>query len=98
VHLGHERAGGVYRVEPARPRVRVHGRRDAVRREDDRLALGDLALILDEDRAAGLEVAYDVRVVDDLLANVDGRPMQIEEPLNSVDGALDARAIAAWRR
>ena len=91
VHLGHERAGGVDRVQPARLRVRVHGRRDAVRREDDRLALGHLALVLDEDRAAGLEVANDVRVVDDLLANVDGRPVQVEEPLDGVDGALDTR-------
>jgi hypothetical protein len=69
-----------------------------VRREDDRLALGDLALVLDEDRAAGFEVAYDVRVVDDLLTNVDRRPVQIEEPLDGVDRALDARALAAWRR
>ena len=76
---------------PRAARVRVHRRRDAVRREDDRLALGHLALVLDEDRAAGLEVANDVRVVDDLLANVDGRPVQVEEPLDGIDGALDAR-------
>ena len=69
-----------------------------MRREDDRLALGHVALVLDEDRAASLEVADDVRVVDDLLANVDGRPVQVEELLDRVDGALDAGAIAARRR
>ena len=78
--------------------VRVDRRRDSVRREDDRLALGHLALVLDEDRAARLEVTHDVRVVDDLLAHVDGRPVQVEELLDRVDGALDARAIAARRR
>ena len=97
VHLGHERAGGVDRVQPARLRVLVHGRSDAVRRKDDRVALGHLALVVDEDRTASLEVAHDVSVVDDLLANVDGRPVQIEEPLDRVDGALDTGAIPARR-
>ena len=78
VHLGDERARGVDRVQLARAGVRVHRRRDAVRREDDRLALGHLGLLVDEHGAARLEVADDVQVVDDLLAHVDGRPVQVE--------------------
>ncbi len=97
MHLRHERARGVDRVQPARLGVAVHLGRDAVRREDDRLAFRHLALVLDEDRAAGLEVAHDVRVVDDLLAHVDGRPVQVEELVDRVDGPFDPGAIAARR-
>ena len=35
---------------------------------------GASLLVLDEDRAARLELADDVGVVDDLLADVDGAP------------------------
>ena len=69
----------------------MHRRRDAVRREDDRLALRHLVLVVDEDRAARLEVAHDVEVVDDLLAHVDGRPVQLERALDRLDRPLDAR-------
>ena len=47
--------------------------RDAVRGEDDGGAVGHLVELLDEDGAALLEVGDDVLVVDDLLADVDGR-------------------------
>ena len=76
-----------------RPTARRRGPRSTTR-----APFGNLALVVDEDRAAGLEVAYDVRVVDDLLANVDGRPVQVEQLLDRVDGALDPGAIAARRR
>ena len=80
VHLRHERAGRVDRVQLPRGRVRVHRRRDAVRGEDDRLALRHLGLLVDEDRAARLEVADDVQVVDDLLAHVDRRRRRARAP------------------
>ena len=67
-------------------------------REDDGSPLGNVELVLDEDRAASLEVADDVSVVDDLLANVNGRPVQVEELLDGVDGSFDPGAIAAGRR
>ena len=95
VHLGHERAGGVDRLQPARLGVRVHRRRDAVRGEDHGLALGHLGLLLDEDRAALAQLLDDVLVVDDLLAHVDGRAVQLERALDRLDGTVDARAVAA---
>src|SRR5262245_51420926 len=98
VHLAHERAGGVDRVQSARLRVRVDGRRDPVRGQDDRLALGHLALVLDEDRTTSLEVANDVCVVDYLLADVDGRPVQVEQSLDGVHCPFDAGAVAARGR
>ena len=98
VHLRHERAGRVDHVVPEGARVLVHGRRDAVRGVDDRGSLGHVALVLDEDRASRLEVADDVDVVDDLLADVDGGAVVLERALDRLDGALDAGAVAARAR
>ena len=58
-------------------------------------ALGHLLGLVDEDGALLLERAHDVRVVDDLLAHVHRRPVEIQRPLDRLDGALDSRAIAA---
>ncbi len=65
--------------------------------EHDRRALRHLGLLVDEDGAARLEVADDVEVVDDLLADVHRRPVQVERLLDRLDGALDAGAVAARR-
>ena len=58
-------------------------------------ALGHVVDRVDEDRAALLELAHDVRVVDDLLADVDGLAVERERTLDRVDGPLDAGAVAA---
>ena len=70
-------------------------RRDAVGAEDDQRALGNLGLLLDEDRAARGELLDDVLVVDDLLAHVDRRAVQLERVLDGLHGAVDAGAVAA---
>ena len=98
VHLRHERADRVDHVVAELGRVRVDGGCDAVRGVDDGRALGHLRLLLDEDRAAGLEIAHDVDVVDDLLPNVDRRAVVLERALDGLDGALDAGAVAARGR
>ena len=97
MHLRHERTGRVDRLQPPRGRGVVNRRRDAVRREDEPRALGHARLALDEDRAALLEVADDVHVVDDLLAHVDGRPVQLQRSLDGLDRPLDACAESARR-
>ena len=97
VDLGHQRAGRVDRAQVARRGVRVHARGDAVGREDDQRALGDLGLLLDEDRPALGELLDHVLVVDDLLAHVDGRPVHVERLLDRLHGPVDAGAVAARR-
>ena len=67
-------------------------------RVDDRRALRCLLLGVDEDRPAHLEIADDVDVVDDLLADVHRRAVVLERELDRLDGALDPGAIAAGRR
>jgi hypothetical protein len=65
--------------------------------EHDELPLRNLGLLLDEDRAAPLELLDDVLVVDDLLAHVHGRAVQVERTLDRLHGAIDAGAVSARR-
>ena len=97
VHLGDQRAGRVDRAQPACLRACVDGGSDPVGREHHRLTLGHLGLVVDEDRAAFLELAHDVEVVDDLLADVDRCAIQRERLLDGVNGPLDTGAVAARR-
>src|SRR5581483_3435815 len=92
VHLVHERARRVDDAQPAPKRVLLHGGRDAVRREHAVLALGDLGLVLDEDGAELLEAPHDVLVVDDLVPDVDGSTVLLEQSLDDLDRAVDAGA------
>ena len=95
VDLGHQRAGGVDRAQPASGGVLVHRRGDSVGGEDDHLALRHLGLLLDEDRAALGQLLDHVLVVDDLLAHVDRRAVEVEGALDRLHGAVDAGAVAA---
>ena len=56
---------------------------------------GTSSSLLDEDRAAPRQLGHDVAVVDDLLAHVDRRAGNVERPLDGLDGAVDAGAVAA---
>ena len=60
--------------------------------------VGHLVELLDEDRAARLEVGHDVLVVHDLLADVDGRAVEVERLLHGDHRPVDAGAVAARRR
>src|SRR5205085_9143084 len=93
--LRHERTGGIDRVERTLLTTLVDCGSDPVRREDDDRALRNFGFALDENRAAFLELANDVAVVDDLLADVEGRPVELERPLDRLERALESRAIAA---
>ncbi len=66
---------------------------DPVRGEDDRRTLGYLVELVDEDRAPALEPVDDVLVVNDLLADVDRSPVQVESLLDRDDRAVDTRAV-----
>ena len=63
--------------------------------EDHGLALRHLGLLLDEHGAALTQLLDHVLVVDDLLAHVDRRSVQLERALDGLYGAVDAGAVAA---
>ena len=98
VHLRDERAGGVDHLEIACRRIGVDLRRDPMCGQHHHGARGHLGLFIDEDRALGLEVAHDVQVVDDLLADVDRRAVLGQRTLDGVDRALHAGAIPSRGR
>ncbi len=97
VDLGDQRAGGVDRLELPLGRLPVDLGRDAVGREHHGRAGRHLVELLDEHRAARLEVGDDVLVVDDLLADVDRGAVEVERLLHGHDRAVDAGAVAARR-
>ena len=94
VHLGDERAGGVDRLQATVDRVLTNVRRDAVGGEDHATPGGHLVELLDEHRAAPGQVGDDVRVVDDVAADVDRRAVPLERPLDDGDRSFDAGAEA----
>ena len=98
VHLCDERTGGVDRREPPGGGRLVHRRRHAVSRQDELRSLGRLGHAFDEDGPARLQVADDMGVVDDLLADVHRRAVQLQRLLDRVHGPLDAGAVPARRR
>ena len=98
VDLGHQRAGGVDRLQAAHPCLRVDDGGHSVRGEDDGGALGHLVGLVDEDRTALLQGVDDVLVVHDLLADVDRRAVELQGLLDGHHGPVDAGAVAARRR
>ena len=85
VHLRDQRARGVDRPQPAEARAVATAGETPCAEKTTRLRrhLGDA---VDEDGSAALEVADDVGVVDDLLAHIDRRPVQLESLLHGLDG------------
>ena len=98
VDLGHQWTGGVDRLERTIPGIGVHARSDAVSGEDDGGALGDVLLGVHEHGAALAQLLDHGLVVDDLLTDVHRRAVELERPLDGLDGPVDARAVSARRR
>ena len=96
VDLGDERARRIDDLEPAFGGAGADRRAHAVRAEDDDLALGNVVDVLDEDNAEVAEAADDMRVVHDLVVNVDRLALfaDVEKLLHHVDRHEDAGAEA----
>ena len=67
-------------------------------REDDLGSGRDVLLGVDEDCAEPLELANDMRVVDDPPANVDGGSSQAKRLLDRLDRTFDPGAVPARSR
>ena len=95
VDLGDERAGGIDHAQAAAGAVLADFGRNAVGALDDAFAVGDFVFAIDEDGALAAEFVHHEAVVDDFLADVDGRAEGLEGDADDVDGADDAGAEAA---
>ena len=95
VHLGHQGTGGVEHLEISPLRLILDGLGDAVRREDDGGAIGHLVELADEHGAHRPQPLDDMAVVDHLMAHEDRCTVELDRPLDDVDGAVDAGAEAA---
>ena len=95
VHLGDQRTRGVDRAQVALCRFVVDHRRDAVGGEDHQRPLRHLVGLVDEDRPTFLQVFDDVAVVDDLLAHVHGRSVEVQSLLDGDHRTVDAGAVSA---
>ena len=95
VDLGDQRAGRVEHRQAARLRFVDHRLGDAVGAEHRHRAVGNFIQLLDEDGALALELLDHMAVVDDLVADIDGRAEFLERPLDDLDRPDDAGAEAA---
>ena len=93
VHFGHQRAGGVNRVEGAVSGRLDHHRGDSVSTEDNGGALRDFLHLVDEDDTVGFEFSHHVDVVNNLLAHIDGSAVAFESFLDRDDGPVDTGAV-----
>src|SRR5262249_13811887 len=98
VDLGHQRAGRVDRAQAPLVGPGAHAGGNTVRREHADRALGHFGLLLDEDRPSLAQLGDDVLVVHDLLAHIHRRAVQLERAFDRLNGAIDARTVAARSR
>ncbi len=95
VHLGDQRTGGVDDIQSALLRLPADRRRHAVGAENGPRPSGHFVQLLDEDRAGFAQFVHHVFVMNDFLADVDRRPVEIERDLDHVDGPDHAGAKTA---
>src|ERR1700678_2303482 len=95
VHFSNQRASGVDYMQLAFLGLLADGRRDSMRAEDGAAADGHFIELFDEDRSGIAQFIDDVFVVDDFLAHVDRRTIEIEGNFHHVDRPHYARAKAS---
>ncbi len=69
-----------------------------MRAENHRIAGRHFFQLLDEDRALLAQILDDIGVVDDFVAHVDRRTVQLDRALDDFDGPIDTRAKPARLR
>jgi hypothetical protein len=97
MHLADQRAGRVEIEQLAARGLRRHRFGHAMGGEDDRRPVGHLVELVDEDGAPLLQPLDHIAVVDDLMADIDRRPIARQRLLDDLDRAIDAGAETAGR-
>ena len=101
VHLGHQGAGGIENLEAALLCLFLHGLRNTVGTEDHdgrtpcRIERRNVCQLIHEDRAALPQCVHHKLVVDHFVTHVDRRAIDVQRPVDDVDGAVHPGAEAA---
>tara|TARA_R110000751_G_scaffold10055_2_gene37360 strand:- start:194980 stop:195339 length:360 start_codon:yes stop_codon:yes gene_type:complete len=98
VDLRDQRASGIEVEQIARPRIFWHRFWNAMGRKYHRLLLvfrGDLIKFLDKDRTSGLQTFDNIAIVDNLVANINGRAVFLQRQNNNLDGPVYAGTKSA---
>ena len=90
VHLGDQRAGGVQHRQAARAASASTARETPWALKMVTAPSGTFVQRLDKPRALGLEPFHHMAVVDDLVAHIDGRAVELQRALDDVDRAHHA--------
>jgi hypothetical protein len=67
-----------------------------VRAEDSNPAVRDFIDLVDKVRPLGAQPVDDVAVMDDLMADIDRRPIFFERALDDLDRSFHPRAETSW--
>src|SRR5712671_5524394 len=94
--LSNQRTGGVDDLQIAAAGLIPYLRGDAMCAEDGAGSGRDLVQLLHENRARFAQAVHNMLIVNDLLAHVNRRAVEIQRNLDHIDGPNDARAKSAW--
>ena len=93
--FGYQRAGGIKNAETTLCRFFLYSFGYAVSRVNQRCALWDIRQVIDKDGPFCPQIVHDEFVVNDLMADVNGRAELFECTFNNADGAVNAGTEAA---
>src|SRR5580658_1154513 len=95
VNFGDQRTGGIDDFELAILRAAPDSRGNTMSAVDDTHAGGDLVDVVDEDCTLLRQFVHNKAIVDDLLADINGRPEGFKGNLHHINGADNACTEAA---
>ena len=95
MHFGNQRARRIEVGKSARFGIGRHAFGNAMRRKNDRGAVGHFVKLIDEHSPLRLQRVDHVTVMDNLVSDIDGRAMLFDRQFDDSDGAVDTGAKSA---
>src|SRR5260370_7841124 len=89
MNLGDQRTSGVDHIQTALSSLAAHLGRDTVRAEDGTRTRRHLVQLFDKHGAGGAQFLNDVLVVDNFLADVNRRTIEVQSNLDHIDSPDD---------
>ena len=92
VHFGHQWTSGVVNLQATGFGIAPHFLRNAMGTEYDNSTARHFFQFLDKYRALGTKLIYNIFVVDDFMAHVNGLTKAAQGLIHNIDRAINARA------